>query len=86
MVIAVKIITAKNFSAARALLRDLMRTAIPVGSFPDATPQREGRSPMMRAVCNSAYEPIRADRKLVRQFRCTAARSLPRPRPAGRLC
>lgn len=86
IVMAVKIMTAKSLPAARTLLRDLMRTATPVGGFPDATPAPVGLSPELRAVCDSAYQPIRAIRKIQRRFHCTAASSLSRPRTAPHLC
>lgn len=65
MVIAVKVVTAPCLPAARSLLHDLMRTATQVAGFRDGVPVPVGLSSAMRALCDSAYAPIRADRKLL---------------------
>jgi hypothetical protein len=85
-VIAVKLITAKGLPAASEFLRGLMQTATPVAGLRDAIPIAAGLSPEIRALCDSAYEPVRANRQILRLFRCTAARSSSGPVTETSLC
>ncbi|TMS50913.1 TniQ family protein [Mycobacterium sp. DBP42] len=85
-VIAVKLATAKSFSVASKLLREFIRTATPVARFPDAVPRPAGLGPGLRALRDCAYAPVRAERRILRRFRCAAARSMPREPMPERIC
>lgn len=58
----------------------------PVPRFPDAVPLATGLSPRSRILRDCAYAPVRADRKILRRFRCATARSMARPPVPHHLC